>query len=68
MQITRDQISDRLAQVGYVADRDIATALWLMEYLKRPLLLECEAGVGKTEVAKALAGVHNAELIRLQCY
>ena len=68
MQITRDQISDRLAQVGYVADRDIATALWLMEYLKRPLLLEGEAGVGKTEVAKALAGVHNAELIRLQCY
>jgi MoxR-like ATPase len=68
MQITRDQISDRLAQVGYVADRDIATALWLMEYLKRPLLLEGEAGVGKTEVAKALAGVHHAELIRLQCY
>jgi MoxR-like ATPase len=68
MQITRDQISDRLAQVGYVADRDIATALWLMEYLKRPLLLEGEAGVGKTEVAKALAAVHDAELIRLQCY
>ena len=39
-----------------------------MEYLKRPLLLEGEAGVGKTEVAKALAGVHEAELIRLQCY
>src|SRR5262245_25868147 len=68
MQLTRDQISDRLAQVGYVADRDIATALWLMEYLKRPLLLEGEAGVGKTEVAKALAGVHETELIRLQCY
>jgi len=57
-----------LAAVGYVADRDIATALWLMEYLKRPLLLEGEAGVGKTEVAKALAAVHGAELIRLQCY
>src|SRR5467141_3542207 len=39
-----------------------------MDYLKRPLLLEGEAGVGKTEVAKALAGVHVAELIRLQCY
>jgi MoxR-like ATPase len=39
-----------------------------MEYLKRPLLLEGEAGVGKTEVAKALAAVHGAELIRLQCY
>ncbi len=64
----RDQISERLAVVGYVADRDLATALWLMDYLKRPLLLEGEAGVGKTEVAKALAAVHGAELIRLQCY
>ena len=68
MTLSRDEISDRLATVGYVADRDIATALWLMDYLKRPLLLEGEAGVGKTEVAKALAAVHEAELIRLQCY
>ena len=68
MSLSREQISDRLAGVGYVADRDIATALWLMEYLERPLLLEGEAGVGKTEVAKALAAVHDAELIRLQCY
>jgi MoxR-like ATPase len=68
MEITRDTISDRLAAVGYIADRDIATALWLMDFLKRPLLLEGEAGVGKTEVAKALAAVHAAELIRLQCY
>src|SRR5947208_2277707 len=68
MTLNRNDISDRLAAVGYVADRDIATALWLMEYLKRPLLLEGEAGVGKTEVAKALAAVHGAELIRLQCY
>src|ERR1700752_2741855 len=68
MTLARDQISDRLATVGYVADRDIATALWLMEFLKRPLLLEGEAGVGKTEVAKALAAVHDAELIRLQGY
>ena len=68
MTLPRDEISDRLATVGYVADRDIATALWLMEFLKRPLLLEGEAGVGKTEVAKALAAVHGAELIRLQCY
>src|SRR6201988_2276502 len=64
----RDNISDRLAAVDYIADRDIATALWLMEFLKRPLLLEGEAGVGKTEVAKSLAAVHGAELIRLQCY
>src|SRR5712664_904643 len=64
----RDLIAERLAEVGYVADRDLAMALWLMDFLKRPLLLEGEAGVGKTEVAKALAAVHGAELIRLQCY
>jgi MoxR-like ATPase len=68
MALTREEISDRLASTGYIADRDLATALWLMEFLKRPLLLEGEAGVGKTEVAKALAAVHDAELIRLQCY
>ena len=49
------RIAARLAEVGYVADRDLATALWMMDYLKRPLLIEGEAGVGKTEVAKALA-------------
>ena len=68
MSLSRENIFERLAAVGYIADRDIATALWLMDYLKRPLLLEGEAGVGKTEVAKALAAVHSAELIRLQCY
>src|SRR5256885_5224828 len=68
MGLTREEISDRLGTAGYVADRELATALWLMDYLKRPLLLEGEAGVGKTEVAKALAVVHASELIRLQCY
>lgn len=68
MALDRDTISDRLAAAGYIADRDLATALWLMDFLKRPLLLEGEAGVGKTEVAKALARVHDTELIRLQCY
>ncbi len=68
MDVTRDTIAGRLAEVGYVADRDLATALWLMDFLKRPLLLEGEAGVGKTEVAKALAALHDSELIRLQCY
>src|SRR5215470_7646581 len=68
MTLTRDQISDRLAAARYIADRDLATALWLMDFLKRPLLLEGEAGVGKTEVAKALAALHGCELIRLQCY
>jgi MoxR-like ATPase len=66
--LTREAISDRLAEVGYIADRDLATALWLMDFLQRPLLIEGEAGVGKTEVAKALAEVHRCELIRLQCY
>ncbi|SEC36375.1 AAA domain (dynein-related subfamily) [Rhizobiales bacterium GAS188] len=66
--LDRDQISDRLAGAGYIADRDLVMSLWLMDFLQRPLLLEGEAGVGKTEVAKALAAVHAAELIRLQCY
>src|SRR5271168_2116379 len=66
--IPRDAIAARLAEVGYVADRDLATALWMMDYLKRPLLIEGEAGVGKTEVAKALAALHGCELIRMQCY
>ncbi|RJF89823.1 MoxR family ATPase [Oleomonas cavernae] len=64
----RNTISQRLAQAGYVADRDLATALWLMDLLQRPLLLEGAAGVGKTAVAQALAQVHGAHLIRLQCY
>jgi MoxR-like ATPase len=68
MTIDRETIAKRLAEVGYVADRDLAIALWLMDFLKRPLLLEGAAGVGKTEVAKALAALHGAELIRLQCY
>jgi MoxR-like ATPase len=65
---SREQITERLAAVGYVADRELPIALQLMEILGRPLLLEGEAGVGKTEVAKALAAVHGAALIRLQCY
>ncbi len=66
--LTREQITTRLAEVGYIADREIAVALQLMDMLGRPLLLEGEAGVGKTEVAKALAAVHGTTLIRLQCY
>lgn len=65
---TRDDIAQSLAACGYIADGELSTALALMQLLKRPLLLEGEAGVGKTEVAKALACVHGTELIRLQCY
>ena len=68
MKLTRDDIATRLAEVGYIADRDLATALLLMDMLGRPLLIEGEAGVGKTEVAKALAQIHATNLIRLQCY
>lgn len=64
----RDEIAQALAASGYIADADLATAIALMQLLRRPLLLEGEAGVGKTEVAKALAKVHATELIRLQCY
>lgn len=65
---TRDEIAARLADVGYIADGELATAISLMLMLQRPLLLEGAAGVGKTEVAKALATIHDTELIRLQCY
>ena len=68
MTLSQEQISERLAAAGYIADRELATAIALMQLLKRPLLLEGDAGVGKTEVAKALASVHQTKLIRLQCY
>lgn len=68
MTLSLDELSTGLAESGYVADRELAMALHLMEMLKRPLLLEGEAGVGKTDVAKSLAQVHRTELIRLQCY
>src|SRR6201995_1692190 len=64
----RDEIAQALAANDYIADGELATAVSLMALLKRPLRLEGEAVVGKTEVAKALAKVHATELIRLQCY
>jgi MoxR-like ATPase len=57
-----------LAEVGYIADEALAMALCLMIGLGRPLLIEGEAGVGKTEIGKALAQVLETRLIRLQCY
>jgi len=65
---TREDLTSRLAEVGYIADETLAMALHLALRLKRPLLLEGEAGVGKTEIAKALAAMLAAPLIRLQCY
>ena len=58
----------QLQDAGYVAEAPLAAALLLMFDLGRPLLLEGDAGVGKTDVAKALATVRNTKLIRLQCY
>jgi MoxR-like ATPase len=57
-----------LRQGGYLADRGLSTALYVALELDRPVLLEGEVGVGKTEVAKVLAAVFGRQLIRLQCY
>lgn len=65
---TVDELTDTLRGGGYLADRGLATALFVALSLNRPILLEGEVGVGKTEVAKALAEVFDRELIRLQCY
>src|ERR1700730_3085411 len=64
-------VDDTLALLGsadYVADRSLATAVHLALHLNRPLFLEGEAGVGKTEIAKVLASALRRRLIRLQCY
>jgi MoxR-like ATPase len=62
------QLTDLLREGGYLADRGLATALFVAMSLQRPILLEGEVGVGKTEVAKVLASVFGRKLIRLQCY
>ncbi|MFP3854418.1 MAG: AAA family ATPase [Anaerolineales bacterium] len=63
-----DQVQDGLRGQQYIAERSLATAIYLAMKLRRPLFLEGEAGVGKTEVAKAVSQMLGAELIRLQCY
>jgi MoxR-like ATPase len=63
-----DELQSRLAEQRYIADRSLATSLYVALKLQRPLLLEGEAGVGKTEVARSLASALTTRLIRLQCY
>src|SRR5207237_6045215 len=63
-----DSVQAAFAAQRYVADRDLATAVYLSLTLDRPLLVEGEAGVGKTDVGRTLAAVLETELIRLQCY
>ncbi|MGD0714403.1 MAG: MoxR family ATPase [Gaiellaceae bacterium] len=63
-----DELEQSLRDADYLPDRGLATAIFLALEMHRPLLLEGEAGVGKTEVAKTLARLLDAELIRLQCY
>ena len=65
---TVGELTETLRQGGYLADRGLATALFVALSLDRPVLLEGEVGVGKTEVAKVLASVFGRKLIRLQCY
>lgn len=61
-------LREHLQRVGYLADPDLATTVWLAGRLQRPLLIEGDAGVGKTALATALAQSQGAELVRLQCF
>ncbi|HTL27443.1 MAG TPA: MoxR family ATPase [Burkholderiales bacterium] len=65
---TIDETHELLSSADYVSDRSLATALYLALRMQRPLFLEGEAGVGKTEIAKVVADTLGRELIRLQCY
>ena len=67
-QLTIDEVQEILLKEQYVCDRSLATVVYLSLAMGKPLLLEGEAGVGKTEIAKVLAKVLDAKLIRLQCY
>lgn len=65
---TAEELAEKLASVSYLADTRIARAVWLAMTLERPLLLEGPAGVGKTDLARALSEVLEAPFFRLQCY
>jgi MoxR-like ATPase len=63
-----DKVRDMLAQQGYITEPSIVMSVFLAMELKKPLLIEGPAGVGKTEIAKVMASALDTELIRLQCY
>ena len=63
-----DEITTLLSKIGYISNVGLSTSIYLLLKLKKPLLLEGEAGVGKTELAKSLSKIFNKPLIRLQCY
>lgn len=65
---TASSLREALHRAGYLADEDLATTVWLAGELQRPLLLEGDAGVGKTALAQALARAQSAVLVRLQCF
>ncbi|HEX2450895.1 MAG TPA: MoxR family ATPase [Gemmatimonadales bacterium] len=62
------RLQGEMERLGYIAEPEIATAVYLAQEMGKPLLVEGDAGVGKTEIAKVVAGLHDTELIRLQCY
>jgi len=64
----REKLALSLSDQGYIADQALIASLYLVDELGKPLLIEGEAGVGKTEIAKCLAKANNCDLIRLQCY
>jgi MoxR-like ATPase len=66
--LTVDELTDELRSIGYVANRGLATSLLISMKLGRPILLEGEVGVGKTELAKSISKLLGRNLIRLQCY
>ncbi len=63
-----DQITDGLADVGYISTREISTALYIARHLEKPILIEGPAGVGKTDLAQSTAKTAKLPLVRLQCY
>lgn len=66
--IELETLRGKIEETGYITDPSLVSSIFLMEQLQKPLLLEGDAGVGKTEIAKTLSQLHGCELIRLQCY